>query len=153
MESKEAGLRERLRAAGFDPGTDLPPAFAFGDSPEMADRLADLVRRGLKTATSSLGWEYEAEGSPLPRVGDRMLLVDGRGEPVAILETTEVRRLPFDAVDAAFAADEGEGDRSLSSWREGHWRFFSRICAAIGRTPSPQMPIACVRFRAIVTLG
>jgi uncharacterized protein YhfF len=36
------------------------------------------------------------------------------------LETVEVARRPFGDVDADFAYEEGEGDRSLSYWREAH---------------------------------
>ena len=35
--------------------------FAFGDSRELANRLAVLVRDGVKTATCSALWTYEEE--------------------------------------------------------------------------------------------
>jgi uncharacterized protein YhfF len=43
--------------------------FRIGNSPEGADEGAALIRQGLKTATSSLLWAYEATNKPLPQVG------------------------------------------------------------------------------------
>jgi uncharacterized protein YhfF len=46
----------------------------------------------------------------LPIPGDVGIVTQSDGIPVAIIELVEVRYVPFHAVDAAFAADEGEGD-------------------------------------------
>ncbi len=130
----------------------LPPPiehYGFGDSAEMADELGQLVRDGIKGGTTGLLWEYEAEGEPLQQVGDVAIIVDGQNRPLCIVETTQVDVLPLNEVDAQFAYDEGEGDRSLEYWLDAHWRFFTRVCAAIGRTPAENMPVVCERFRLI----
>jgi hypothetical protein len=44
--------------------------FAFGDSKELADQLATLVLRGIKTATCSAFWSYEEEQKSLPQKGE-----------------------------------------------------------------------------------
>jgi uncharacterized protein YhfF len=46
---------------------------------------------------------------PLPPVGGRSVLLGADGEPLAALETTEVRVLRAGDVDFSFACDEGEG--------------------------------------------
>ena len=48
-----------------------------------------------------------------------------------------------------FAYEEGEGDRSLSYWREAHWRFFSRTLPQIGKQSAEVMPLVCERFQLI----
>jgi uncharacterized protein YhfF len=115
----------------------------------MADELADLVVRGIKTATAGLLWEYRAEGEALPHPGDVSIVLDGAGVPACVIETTGVEVAPFNQVGADFAHDEGEGDRSLDTWRQDHWRFFSRACERMGRTPSESMPVVCERFRVV----
>ena len=70
-----------------------------------------------------------------------------------MVEVTEVQVRPFDEVDEAFARDEGEGDRSLSWWREAHWRYFSRECARLGHQLSRTMPVICRRFRLLYAVG
>ena len=124
-------------------------AEGFGDSPQMADELGTLVADGTKTATCSALWEWEAEGSALPAMGEKTVVLDGSGKPLCIIETTEVKVRPYEEVDASFACEEGEGDRSLKYWQEAHWRFFSRTLPNIGREPAPDMPLVCERFRVI----
>jgi uncharacterized protein YhfF len=124
-------------------------AEAWGDSPALADELGLLIAAGTKTATCSALWEWETEGNPIPHAGMVTIVLDGNGEPLCIVETTEVTISPYNEVDAQFAYEEGEGDRSLESWREGHWRFFSRTLPKIDREPTMDMPLVCERFRVI----
>lgn len=142
-------IRRRLQASGFALEGDLPPVAWFGDSAEMARELGDLVRAGAKTATAGLLWKWRRDGREPPAPGARQVIVDWAGQPLAVIEMTEVRTVPFEKVDEAFARDEGEGDGSLDYWRRVHWAFFARECERIGREPSPAMPVICMRFRLV----
>jgi uncharacterized protein YhfF len=124
-------------------------AEGWGDSPRMADELGALIADGTRTATCAAHWEYEAEGEPLPEIGLKTIVLDGSGAPLCIIETTEVEVRPYDRVDARFAYEEGEGDRSLEHWREAHWRFFSRTLPSVGREPTLDMLLVWERFRVI----
>src|ERR671911_2056241 len=115
-------------------------AEAWGDSPRLAEELGAVIVAGTKTATCSALREYEAEGSALPEVGSKTIVLDGNNNPLCIVETTEVAVCPYDDVDARFAYEEGEGDRSLEYWREAHWRFFSRPLPEISREPTMDIP-------------
>ncbi len=143
---------------------NLPQAWHFMDEPDAtsgleakvlariqaaADELGALVVAGIKTATASLEWTYAAQGEAVPLPDDLSIITDWSGKPLCLIRTTEVRRLPFNQVDAQFAYDEGEDDRSLETWRRVHWEFFSRECAAIGRQPAENMPVICERFKVI----
>ena len=121
----------------------------WGDSREMADDLGGLIAAGIKTAACSSVWEWEAEGRPVPEIGSITIVLDWGGDPLCIMETMEVEIKAYRQVDARFAFDEGEGDRSLKYWREAHWRFFSRALAAIGKQPAEDMALVCERFRVI----
>ena len=127
----------------------LPPAWYFCDNEADANELAALVKAGIKQATASLGWGYDADNEPFPQMGDLSIVINWDGEPQCIIETTEVQVRPFNAVDAQFAYDEGEGDRSLAYWRKAHWAFFTKECAALGREPTDTMPVVCERFRLV----
>ena len=124
-------------------------AEGWGDSPQMAHVLGVLIASGTKTATCSALWECEAEGERLPKVGLKTVVLDGNGEPLCIVETRDVEVKPYDSVDARFAYEEGEGDRSLEYWRDAHWRFFSLTLPSIGKEPTMDMPLVCERFRVI----
>src|SRR6266478_153456 len=92
--------------------------FSFGDSPALADALASLVLAGKKRATC-----WAAGDGPQTYVGKRMVMLNGTGVPLAILQTTELTLRRFDEIDDAFAFDEGEG-RTLTSWRRAHQNYF-----------------------------
>ena len=122
-------------------------AWSFCDNEKDANELGDLAKKGIKTATSSLLWAYEAENEKLPIVGDLSIITNWDGVPLCIIETSEVQIKVFNEVNDRFAYDEGEGDRSLAYWRRVHWEAFSRECSAIGREPTEKMPIVCERFK------
>lgn len=136
---------EAFRSSRPDLPDEPRDVFAFGNTPEMADALGASVAGGVKTATTSALQAYEP-GEPLPQVGELSVVLDGSEKPLCIVETTEVRVLRFAEVDAAFAFDEGEGDRSLSYWRAAHERFFTKTL------PGPfdeRMQVVCERFRLV----
>jgi uncharacterized protein YhfF len=124
-------------------------AWGFGDSPAMADELGQLVVDGIKGATASLAKEYEGEGKSVPPVGDVNIILNGSGQPICIIETTEITVKPFNAVDEQFAFDEGEDDRTLKTWKEGHERYFQRQCAQNGWKYSLDMLVVFERFKVI----
>jgi len=133
---------------------DLPAAadyqvWHFGDSERLACELADLVLHGPKRATAGLLWEAQTDPNMMPAIGGYSLVTDHAGAPLLIIRTTTVEIRPYKAVDAAFAAAEGEGDRSLDFWRAAHWEYFSRRCAALGRTPAEDMPVILERFALV----
>lgn len=125
-----------------------PPAWSFGASPEQADALLELVLSGVKTATASAAHDYavtgrDAEDEPIPVVGALGIVLDGAGRPRALIETTAVTLTTLDEVGEEHAYLEGEGDRSLTSWRETHERFF----ATTGSGPvSGDLPVVLERF-------
>lgn len=124
-------------------------AFAFGDSPEMADRLAALVLDGVKTATSELLWEREREDRHLWGVGDEHVVLDGQGTPVCVIRTTELRVIPFNLVDERFARDYGEGDRTLAWWRENVGAYYENRCSSLSMTFTEGIPLICERFEVV----
>lgn len=149
MESIAAFWSASRAALGPGAPEQPPPSWSFGDSPELADELLALVMDGRKTATCDSVWAYEAAGEPLPQPGDLSIVLDGRGAPACVIETTEVRIMPMNEVDAQFAYDEGEGDRSYENWRQGHLRFFTRACKELGCTFDESMPVVAERFRVV----
>ncbi len=119
-------------------------SFSFGDSPALADEMLALVLEGKKTATC---WSA-SEGDKGVEVGKRWIVKDGEGRPRAVLETVELTQRRFGDVDASFAHDEGEGDRSLAFWRAAHTGYFSRRGEF-----APEMQLFCERFLLVEELG
>ena len=123
--------------------------FHFCDNEQDANALAALVLSRQKRATAGLLWTHESSNEPLPTIGALSVVTDWQGTPVCVIETTQVEVVPFDRVSSEFAAIEGEGDGSLSYWRDAHWRYFGRECQRIGKEPSLQMFVVCEQFRVV----
>jgi uncharacterized protein YhfF len=155
MRVAEASVEVRAFWTGFvahlghDPGERLLDVFHFDDNQPSADELADLVLAGRKRATASLVWAYEAEGQRMPQPGDLSIVTRFSGEPVCVIETRHVEVVPFRAVDAEFAATEGEGDGSLAHWRRVHDAFFRRECARFGREFHEDASVVCEEFAVV----
>ncbi len=141
--------REYLAANPGLPPEDEPVVEHFGDSPQLADELIAYVLDGPKRATAGLVATYAAEGQPLPRVGAHWVACDGSGKPRAVLRTTELRVGPLSSVDAQFALDEGEGDRTLESWVAGHRHYFRRECERLGIDFSDELEVCFERFSVV----
>jgi uncharacterized protein YhfF len=139
-------------------GNEVPlPRAEFAFPGPLRDRIVAAVLDGTKTATASLLTEYESEGEPLPAVGDRSVVVDSAGVPVAVIEVTDVRVVALGEVDAAHARDEGEGYESAAQWRTAHEEFWNSeaMRAALGDpafTAGDATPVVLERFRVVEPL-
>ena len=134
--------------AGLGVFADLP-TFQFGGGGALADELGALALSGKKTATCTTLSEYQESGEDVPRPGDRSVVSNSQGEPLGVIETTSIAIIPAGSVDAAFACDEGEGDRTLSYWRSAHERYF----ASQGRALTDDTLLVCERFKLVHTFA
>ena len=101
-------------------------SFGYDGDGGLGDRLLAAVLRGEKTATSSLAVEY-LSGEPLPRVGERLNLVDHARRVHGAVETTRVTITPLHLVDDQVANDEGEGFADATDWRRAHLAFWAEV--------------------------
>nr|WP_221470045.1 ASCH domain-containing protein [Allocatelliglobosispora scoriae] len=133
------------------------PICEFAFPGPLRDRLVEAVLSGAKTSTTGLLADYEHEGTPLAEVGERSVVIDSQGKPVAIIEVTDVSVVPLAEVDLAHAVDEGEGYATVEQWRAGHERFWhgEEMRAALGDpefTVDDATPVILERFRLVVDL-
>lgn len=126
-------------------GRALPLAndvFNFGGSdPALADERLRLAIEGKKTATTS--W-------PVPDplywgVGDLSVILDGKGQPKALMRTTSMVQCKFRDVEESFALAEAEGD--YEAYRSGHVAFYRQQDK--GHEFGPDSIVLCERFEVI----
>jgi uncharacterized protein YhfF len=90
----------------------------------LRDQLVAAILDGAKTTTTGLLDDYERDGEPLPRPGDREVVIDSAGEPVALIQIVAVRVIRVADIDLRHALGEGEGYASVADWRAGHEAFW-----------------------------
>ena len=100
-------------------------AWSFGNTPEMADKLVNLVLEGKKTATCSLLRAYQGYEDEIPIVGVYSLICDGREKPMCVVFYTDTFICKFNETSERHAYEEGEGDRTLDYWKKTHFDFFT----------------------------
>ena len=120
----------------------------------LRDQLVAAILAGAKTTTSGLLIGYERDGEPLPRPGDRWVVIDSAGEPVALVEVVAVRVIRLADVDLAHAVGEGEGFGTVAEWRAAHEAFWhsAELRAELGDpafTVNDDTPIVAEEFRLV----
>ena len=150
MTEKAAKFWTRFRGE-FPSLSDAEPyqVWYFGNTPEMALELAGLVLGSKKTATASLDAVNKLKPEEAPSENGYSVITDYHGEPICVIQTAEIRHLPFAEVDTRFAFDEGEGDRSLEYWQDVHRTYFAREAAELGIEFTDRSVVCCERFRLL----
>ena len=124
-------------------------AWHFGDNPQLAHELVELVLHGPKRATAGLTCAHDALPQTAPVPGGYSVVTEIDGIPRAVIRTTGIERRRFCDVDAAFAWDEGEGDRTLDDWKRSHWQYFCREYESLGRAMSEDAEVCLERFELL----
>jgi uncharacterized protein YhfF len=117
----------------------------IGTPGTMRQRLNQLILEGRKRATAGLLLEYVKEGEELEFQGEQLALVDDDMRRIATVVVLDVETVPFIDVPWKFAEAEGEGDRDLEEWRDGHRRFWT----AEGETIDDQTPVVLIWFELV----
>ena len=147
-ESIKTFWQEFCEISKMNPETPYQVWF-FGNSSEMAQELAKLVISGKKIATASLVAVNELKPEIAPIIYGYSVVTDFEDNPICVIQTTEIRHLPFDTVNAEFAFDEGEGDQTLEYWREVHWRYFLKEAKELNIEFNEKSLICCERFKLL----
>ncbi len=143
--------KDYLKSVGDDAATTQKgyTSWYFTSTEGGANELAELVLAGKKTATTSLLFAYEHEGSPVPKAGDHSIVTDWQGIARCVIRTTAVNFIPYDEVTGEFAMKEGEGDLSLEYWKGVHHRSLTLECDGIGIKFDPRMRVVCEEFEVV----
>lgn len=124
-------------------------AWHFCNNEKSANELADLVVNNEKTATASGLCFYEFENEELPKVGGFNIILDWEGNAKCITKTSKVYTAEFNEVTKEHAFKEGEGNKTLSYWREVHRKVFTQELKNHGKTFDENMIIICEEFEVV----
>ncbi|MFN8125973.1 MAG: ASCH domain-containing protein [Candidatus Nanopelagicales bacterium] len=137
-----SAIRERRATP---PGDPVNRPLELGPPGPLRRRLNDLVLTGHKVAGFALLEEYADEGEAIEHVGEELDLVDDDGIRLGTVRITDVRHLPFGAVDWGLVEAEGEGFATVADWAQGHRDYW----ASQGRQVDADDPVVWTRFDLI----
>jgi uncharacterized protein YhfF len=94
----------------------------LADPGTARDQVVAAILAGAKTTTTGLVLEYERDGESWPEAGQQFVVLDSDSRPVALIEMTEVRKVPIACIDLRHILDDG--DESVEQWRAAHEEFW-----------------------------
>ncbi|HEY6762200.1 MAG TPA: histidine kinase [Baekduia sp.] len=144
-----AGLRDRVAALGGELAVDSPPGagttltatiplapwrsahepfleFGHPDDGGRGERNIQAVIAGRKTLSVTLAREWELEGG-VPRVGQRLPVMDHDGQRRATVEVVSVASVPFIDIDDDWLEPEDVGETTLDDWRSARRGFYATV--------------------------
>lgn len=116
-------------------------------------QIFELIRQGDKRGTFTLPWIVERTGSPVPAVGQLLMLVDITGQPVLLTRVTRVDQAIFGQVRAEHTAIDGSPVRDPAVWVPLHTVYWNQHLAPFGLEVSPDMPFWIEEFELLYDAG
>lgn len=136
-----AFMAKASKALGLDLAAPKD-VFAFGgNNPRVTDELLQLAVEGKKTATTSWPIPQPLHWGP----GDLSVILNGKGEPAAVMRTMSFVECKFKDVAEDFALAEAEGD--YDDYRRGHLAFYRQ--EENGHEFGEESMVLCERFEVI----
>lgn len=125
----------------------------IGLDAETTRQIFELIRAGDKRGTFTLPWIVERTSSPVPRVGQWLVLIDMDGTPVLLTRVTRVEQAVFGAVTAEHTAIDGSPVRDPAVWVPLHTAYWNGHLAPFGLSVSPDMPFWIEEFELVYDSG
>lgn len=116
----------------------------FAGDKNSCNELFNLVKKGIKTATSYL---YLNDSDLFQEEYSILINYDDTEE--ILLKTTKIYKEKFINITKEHAYKEGEGDRSLEYWKRVHKKFFSKELSNKNIEFNEEIEIICEEFEII----
>lgn len=146
--SVDAYWQKYLDAHGLAKNTPFYGECAFGTDADESTELLSLVLLGKKQANCSALASFHLDNESLPVKGARYVLTDWAGKAWGIIQTIDVKVLPYNAITWEMAQKEGSDD-TMESWIENHNEFFAYDSSIMGYDFTPDMPVVFETFALI----
>lgn len=127
----------------------IPKTDSFCNDEINTNELANLVKKGIKTASCGALIDYRICNDPLPFEGELKIIVNWNKEPVCITKIKKVEIKKFNEVSEEFAKKEGEGDLSYNYWHRVHTNYFSAYLNTFGLKFTEEIELVCEEFELL----
>jgi len=139
------------------PADEDLPVIELATPGPLRDSGVAAILAGRKTAMTGLRQLHEHAGDPVAEAGQRFVVLDSDGLPAAVIEMTEVRVVPINAVGDQYAHAEGRGYADVAQWRAAHEEFFRSepVARFLGSVPEidDDTLVITMQFRLVHAVG
>jgi uncharacterized protein YhfF len=136
-----AFMAEASQALGYELPAPKDVFWFGGTNPTLSDRLLEYAIEDKKTATTSWPVPDPLYWGP----GDYSVILNGKGEPKAVMRTISFVQCQFQDVAEDFALAEAEGD--YEAYRSGHAWFYGQ--GPNGHEFGDESIVLCERFEIV----
>ncbi len=119
----------------------------YGKNEKDCNKWAEKVMKGEITGVSYFAPAFPYESNPEPKSGEYSMLLDWSNNPVCILQTISVERIPYQDVTLEHVGIEGFGD--IESWRSTQLPEYMSICKELQMDFDEGMPILFEHFKVV----
>lgn len=117
----------------------------FHNNQKDCDYLFNLVKTKAKTATSYLFIKKE----DLTIKSEYSILTNWDESEKILLKTTKIYKTKFKDITKTHAFKEGEGDKTLTYYKNVHEEFFKKECEKLNITFDENTEIVCEEFEIV----
>ena len=124
---------------------------------EMKDKYVHIVKEPIPILVMQLidfqipqfMNEIKYSDEELSKAGEYNIILNSKGQAECITKTTKVYLTKFSDITDAHAYKEGEGDKSLSYWKNIHERFFNECLTSYNEKITSDDLIVCEEFELV----
>jgi uncharacterized protein YhfF len=131
----ELGRDHHVRWIGLDEETTL--------------QIVNFIKSGEKVATFTLPWVNEAKNWPNGRAGLPIILLSCDGQPLLMVQVTEVIEILFGNIDFSITGLDGPPVRDPQVWLELHTHYWNTILQDLSMKCSADMPVLVEKFKSV----
>jgi uncharacterized protein YhfF len=112
-------------------------------------QIIQFIKLGEKKATFTLPWLNERNSWSDGYPGMPIILLSTNGDPMLVVQITEVFKTTFGAIDSSITCLDGPPVRDLDVWIELHTAYWNGILEDYGLACCEDMPVNIEKFESV----
>ena len=164
MERKYAIVGPKVDIVCDDEAIDAFMANAIAKKPDLARdyqvrwigldekttiQIIQFIRSGEKRATFTLPWINERNSWSDGYSGMPIMLLSTNGDPMLVVQITEVLKTTFGAIDGSITVLDGPPVRDVNVWMKLHTAYWNEMLEKYGLACSDDMPVHIEKFEPV----
>jgi|TARA_B110000261_G_scaffold56555_1_gene66733 uncharacterized protein YhfF len=121
----------------------------IGLDEETTLQIVEYIKSGEKTATFTLPWVNSFNNWANSHVGLPLIILSCHGEPLLVVQITEVIETTFGAIDYSVTGLDGPPVRDTAIWLALHNGYWNEILEGQGMTCTSDMPVLVEKFKPV----